>query len=81
MSKDQEFIKWWEANKQDIYDKVLSTSWGSVHHFTQIAFEAGKRSAQQTVEADADLLPCGHSRKYIVYGHKRVYCGVCDRSA
>ena len=25
-------------------------------------------------------LTCGHDKKYIIYGHRRVYCGVCDRS-
>ena len=31
-------------------------------------------------EDSADLLPCGHSREYIIYGSKRVYCSVCDKS-
>ena len=32
------------------------------------------------IQADAGL-PCGHDRKFTVYGSKRVYCSICDRTA
>ena len=78
MTKDPEFIKWWEGNKKDIYDKTLTTSWGCVHHFTQIAFQAGKQlmASQPAVEADAqkECRFCGGANEMNFN-----YCGMCGR--
>ena len=79
MTKDPEFIKWWEGNKKDIYDKTLTTSWGCVHHFTQIAFQVGKQlmASQPAVEADAQK----SCRCYKFYKQQNSYsfCPDCGR--